>query len=312
MDIGRDEKATFAEKLHELPLFLRGNVKLEVWPEGGVWVGAGDADTLHQHFTASVKIALTGSFRIRTPGTDFTRTVAATTAPLVEQQLDARGAILANVFIDPESDAFDRLSGVFARSPSGFSILRDDVAAALSRELREIVASRQPLVRGWDAVVERLADGAPRRRKIDARIRRVATILKREFAAPPRLSVLARAVGLSEGRLTHLFTQEMGLPLRQYVLWLRVRDVVYSLGVGRSLTQAAHDAGFSDSPHLSRTFRAMFGVPPSVLIRSRGQIDLTFDVETALRRPGPHAEMDAARIARLVASRTPEPVPLSA
>ena len=29
---------------------------------------------------------------------------------------------------------------------------------------------------------------------------------------------------------------------------------------GSSLTDAAHGAGFSDSSHLSRTFRRMFGV----------------------------------------------------
>jgi len=32
------------------------------------------------------------------------------------------------------------------------------------------------------------------------------------------------------------------------------------LGQGASLTEAAHGAGFSDSPHLSRTFRRMFGI----------------------------------------------------
>jgi AraC family transcriptional regulator len=29
---------------------------------------------------------------------------------------------------------------------------------------------------------------------------------------------------------------------------------------GSSLTDAAHDPGFSDSSHLSRTFRRMFGI----------------------------------------------------
>jgi AraC-like DNA-binding protein len=34
---------------------------------------------------------------------------------------------------------------------------------------------------------------------------------------------------------------------------------------GGSLTDAAHEAGFADSAHLSRTFRRMFGVAPSSL-----------------------------------------------
>ena len=34
---------------------------------------------------------------------------------------------------------------------------------------------------------------------------------------------------------------------------------------GSPLTRAAHEAGFSDSAHLSRTFRRMFGVAPTAL-----------------------------------------------
>lgn len=37
---------------------------------------------------------------------------------------------------------------------------------------------------------------------------------------------------------------------------------------GVSLTEAAHGAGFSDSAHLSRTFRRMFGVSAASLVVS--------------------------------------------
>jgi AraC-like DNA-binding protein len=37
------------------------------------------------------------------------------------------------------------------------------------------------------------------------------------------------------------------------------------LGRGVSLTTAAHAAGFADSAHFSRTFRAMLGIAPSAL-----------------------------------------------
>lgn len=37
---------------------------------------------------------------------------------------------------------------------------------------------------------------------------------------------------------------------------------------GRSWTAAAHEAGFADSAHLTRTFRRMFGIGPTALVRS--------------------------------------------
>ena len=38
------------------------------------------------------------------------------------------------------------------------------------------------------------------------------------------------------------------------------------MATGDSLTAAAHDAGFADSAHFSRTFLRMFGIPASVLL----------------------------------------------
>jgi AraC-like DNA-binding protein len=56
-----------------------------------------------------------------------------------------------------------------------------------------------------------------------------------------------------------------GLPFRTYVVWLRLMRAVELYSAGSSLTDAAHGAGFSDSSHLSRTFRRMFGIPADSL-----------------------------------------------
>jgi AraC-like DNA-binding protein len=58
----------------------------------------------------------------------------------------------------------------------------------------------------------------------------------------------------------------VGIPFRRFVLWSRMRQAVASTQAGRDLTEAAVDAGFSDSAHLSRTFRAMFGLSPSMVL----------------------------------------------
>lgn len=59
------------------------------------------------------------------------------------------------------------------------------------------------------------------------------------------------------------------MPFRRYVLWLRLRRAVREVAAGANLTEAAVSAGFSDSAHLSRVFRATFGLPPSALLRMR-------------------------------------------
>lgn len=67
------------------------------------------------------------------------------------------------------------------------------------------------------------------------------------------------------------------MPIRRYVLWQRLRAAVELALKGATLTDAAHAAGMSDSAHLSRTFREMFGVAPSFLFEHRDQPAVTFE-----------------------------------
>jgi AraC-like DNA-binding protein len=75
------------------------------------------------------------------------------------------------------------------------------------------------------------------------------------------------AAALSTGRFRHLFVRETGVAFRPYVLWLRLNVAIECSMQGRSWTEAAHEAGFADSAHLSRTFRRMFGMNPATLVR---------------------------------------------
>ncbi|MGO4461137.1 helix-turn-helix domain-containing protein [Streptomyces sp. M-16] len=84
---------------------------------------------------------------------------------------------------------------------------------------------------------------------------------------PVRLAEAAAVAGLSESRLSHLFQAELGLPFRPYVRWLRLMGAAELVSRGRTLTEAAHGAGFSDSAHFSRVCRRMFGIAPSEFTR---------------------------------------------
>jgi AraC-like DNA-binding protein len=97
----------------------------------------------------------------------------------------------------------------------------------------------------------------------------VAMVLDRlldDLTAP--LAELATAVGLSPDRLTHLFTEQVGIPLRGYRRWLRLLLAAEALRNGATLNDAAHQAGFADAAHLHRTFRDQFGLRPGQLLRA--------------------------------------------
>jgi AraC-like DNA-binding protein len=89
----------------------------------------------------------------------------------------------------------------------------------------------------------------------------------RDHLDNPSLSLAgaARHVALSPSRASHLFVENTGLQFRTYVLWLRLVRAVDAHVAGMNLTEAAQEAGFSDSAHLSRTFKRMFGLPAAAL-----------------------------------------------
>ena len=69
-----------------------------------------------------------------------------------------------------------------------------------------------------------------------------------------------------------MFKHEVGVPVRRYVLWMKMRRALDLAIGGNSLTTAALSAGFADSAHLSRTVRAMMGIAPEFLFRHRERL----------------------------------------
>lgn len=95
---------------------------------------------------------------------------------------------------------------------------------------------------------------------------RVLKVLDAMQAQPQRnftTQELSALVCLSPSRLSALFSRAMGLPLRRYRVWLRLRSLVGFVSKGLSLTEAAQMAGFSDSAHFSNSCRKLLGVKPT-------------------------------------------------
>jgi len=80
---------------------------------------------------------------------------------------------------------------------------------------------------------------------------------------------LAAEVALSPSRFSHRMRALVGMPVRPYLRWLRLRRAFTLAANGASLTQAPQDAGFADAAHLTRTVRRHFGVAPSDILDAR-------------------------------------------
>lgn len=108
----------------------------------------------------------------------------------------------------------------------------------------------------------------PQKKQMDYRIQKVLSNLKALEEIPPRIKLeeISNPFQLSTDRFRHLFVENVGINLRRYLLWLRIRKIGKMLSKGYSLTDSAHFAGFSDSAHFSKTFKENFGINPSSLL----------------------------------------------
>jgi len=86
---------------------------------------------------------------------------------------------------------------------------------------------------------------------------------------PGEISIgyLADKACLSESRLRALFKQVTGVSLYRYILWNKIRYATNQIMAGYSVSEAAIDAGFTDSSHFHKMMVQMFGVSPSKFLK---------------------------------------------
>ena len=82
---------------------------------------------------------------------------------------------------------------------------------------------------------------------------------------------LARRLGMERTQALRRFKATTGLTFRAFKLWSGLQHAARQIEAGVLVRTAAMDAGFADTAHLSRSFRALFGLSPSAAIAGLGQ-----------------------------------------
>jgi len=77
------------------------------------------------------------------------------------------------------------------------------------------------------------------------------------------IAELADMMGLAESHLIRAFHREFGLPPHAYQMRLRLAAACELLSRGLSVSTVAFECGFADQSHLSRNFKAVYGLTPA-------------------------------------------------
>ena len=234
------------------------------WPAALFLWGPGSWSDLHRHHCVQLVLALDGTRRFRQRSRQrWTTCDAVLVRADAWHEIDARGTAVLIAFVDPESEVGAALG---ARTVSDVAPIPAAAVAQWRAQLGDsgsLTAARvEPWVTGNLLRDRRVAS-------IDHRVRRVLRQLPKRLADAEAVSLeaVAASVRLSPSRFLHLFTTSVGVPLRPYVLWLRLQCAVGELALGNSVVGAAAAAGFSDAAHFTRTFRRMIGATPRQVMK---------------------------------------------
>jgi len=219
--------------------------------------------SFHSHHAVQVTLALEGTFTLEGRKKQAARVLAAAVAPDVEHTFEVHGDAVAHLFVDPDGHAGRELRRALFSTGDVVPITSSrlgDFRAQLHAGLQDRRRTDASFIELGRTLLAQLAPGTERDERPEVRVRRMSSWAAARLDAPVSLADAAAHVGLSMGRARHLFVDQTGLPFRTYLLWLRLMRAVELFSTGSSLTDAAYGAGFSDSAHLSRTFRRMFGI----------------------------------------------------
>jgi AraC-like DNA-binding protein len=221
----------------------------------------------HRHYPLEIHIGLEGMFRmdLGRGWREFKALVIDANRP---HRFDGREGWQALLMMDPRGMSALRLRREVLRGEAYAAIDPERVLPFVDPLLGCCGRARSIEEIGTlcDGLALSIAGGGAAEDPPNRRMAEILGILKGLPEKRISAAELARRAGLSESRLAHVIKEGTGMPTRQLLLWFRLMEAVERIFAGMSFTDAAYEAGFADSSHLSRTYKRMCGLNLSDLL----------------------------------------------
>ncbi len=230
----------------------------------------------HKHPVVQLVLATKDSFLSKDENDNWVKKRGLLIAPNQLHECDAKNVQILSLDIDPESSlgewitknhlagqkVIDLPSSTFPEI--NFEEWSDNLKHEKWKELRFMVDKIFMFQKSGDALMK------------DDRVEKILKYISNNIETLIDTKTLMEIAHLSESRMLHLFKEKMGLPIRNYILWFRLKIVLVQILNGESLTEAAYSAGFSDQAHITRTCVKMLGIPPSQILKNSKFVQVYF------------------------------------
>jgi AraC-like DNA-binding protein len=252
------------------PLFLLPSIAIQV--------SKGSGTSLHSHTAAQIVVAFSGRLQIRSsPKVAYSNCDAVLIPPNVNHHIIGSGSIEIMIWFDPATEAARAIR--LLSSSELIPLSRSEINIPISKLLElTCLQTCSDAVKLSQTITQALLPKYETVKPIDERVASTLTTFHDStlLSQPHPLKYLAKTVNLSEGRLRHLFRQELGVTIQQYWISRRLLVAIRRFNSCESLTEIAYEAGFTDLSHFSRAFRSSFGMTPSLAAKDSRSIQVIF------------------------------------
>ncbi len=209
----------------------------------------------HSHPVVEIIIALNGSFSLKTSNQKKENVVFAIIDSNIKHEIVSLNCTAKLLMIESHNKLLSAfLNQLGIQLVNGLFINKNDTQNSQLFKKIELFAASRDLKQ-----IE------------DQRIQKCIKILENEdLEYDTMIASLTSKVFLSESRLSHLFKESIGISIKKYFVWGKLKKAIHLvLNEGINLTEASSQSGFFDQAHLSNAFKNILGINPSKVYNSR-------------------------------------------
>lgn len=253
---------------------------LYLWDRRSLFIGRLSAPLSLKQGAACLIVSLEKPIYFRADASEPYREVQSVLTPAAcDHEVDTRGQLVANCMLDPFGEDYAMLRSLMdgAEVAKNGACFESPYTQVYRSVFKEIYDTDVPFGTAYEMLDSALQTGVSIEDfeyRVDPRIEMVVYELKKRVHENLSIEDLAKLANVSVSRLSQLFRQQTGIPIRRYRCWHRLFVASVMMAKTGSLTNAAMVAGFSDASHFNKTFQAMMGMCPSLLLSGPHRVQL--------------------------------------
>ena len=211
---------------------------------------------LHRHPLIEIYAACDGDGHVTTEAGELCGEVSVI-GPKVTHAIADAGKPGIALFLDPMT-AYGYALWRHALGSEAFRTLSADGDLRIQLDSLANAHSGDILGRACEGILAML-QGEAVERPFDSSVLRVIDLMADENCDYD-MDALANRVYLSKSRLAHVFSQQTGITLKEYLQYKRLESACRKMLRGMNITEAAYDTGFSGSSHIATSSIKLTGM----------------------------------------------------